>query len=78
MDKVQYTEYSETLRLGEEVIEVMVQIPDDPELPAYVIDKSGSRFLRRTLDEWCAINTVVRNALRDAGWDTGVADKAKP
>lgn len=69
MEKVEYTEYSEVINPDGEQIEVVVQIPKNPEHPVLIIDKSGPRFLKRSLNEWSAINDVVKRALQDAGWE---------
>ena len=68
MDKIEYTEYSEVIKGDEGDIEVIVQVPKDPEQPVVITDKSGSRYLRRTLSEWTGINNVIEKALKDAGW----------
>ena len=74
MDILKYTEYSDTLKVGDEEIEVIAQVPEDPENPVYIIDKSGSRYLKRTLAEWWAINEVIMTALKDAGYDVEKAE----
>ncbi len=68
MDKLEYTEYTTTIKGDEGVIEVIVQVPKDLAHPVIIIDKSGSRYLKRTLEEWSAINTAIQEALTDAGW----------
>jgi hypothetical protein len=69
MDKNVYTEYSETIKVAGEETSVIVQVPQDQNLPVHIILQTGGRLLRYNLAEITGINDVIRNALADAGWE---------
>lgn len=72
MEKMKYTEYSETIKPGDEEIDVTLQVPEDastdPDWPVHLIIKAGGRVLKFTLKEFEGINDVVHRALKAEGW----------
>lgn len=69
MEKNKYTEYNEVIKVGNEEIEVTVQIPDNyPEYQVRIIEKSRGRTTIRTEDEYSAISDVISRAMKDAGY----------
>jgi len=69
MEKNEYTEYFEVIKIDGKEIEVTVQVPKNyPEFPVRIIEKSKGRVTIRTEDEYSAISDVIHRAMVDAGY----------
>jgi hypothetical protein len=68
MEKNRYTEYSEIINMGEGDIEVTVQIPENPQFPVRIIEKTKGTTTIKTEDEFSAVSDIVHRAMVDAGY----------
>lgn len=76
MDKNEYTEYSEVIKVEGEETRVIVQVPAEQTIPVHVILQTGRRWLRYNLAEITGINDIIQRALADAGWEQEPSSKS--
>lgn len=67
MDILRFTEFSETISPG---MEVVLQVPEDEEIPVKVIILAGGRTTQMTFAEFRAICKVVGDGLQQSGRKT--------